>query len=101
IYLLKPNQFLLEVMNVQRIDYPIKSAVTEDTEACALVYDSQYRLCFPSKKEVYRLYYENGMWVRDKSSKLNFVQMTHYGNEVYELSQDGNIYKQDSTIYND
>ena len=101
IYLLKPNQFILEVMNVQRIDYPIKSAVIPDEDACALVYDSQYRLCLPSKREVYRLYYEQVMWVRDTSSKLNFVQMIHYGNEVYELSQDGRIYKQDSTIYND
>lgn len=101
VHLLKPNQFILEVMNVSRIDYPIKSEIPEDPMACALSYDSQFRICFPSRKTIYRLYYENGMWVRDRSNKLNFVQMIHYGNDVYELSEDGGLYKQDPTIYTD
>lgn len=101
IHLLKPNQLVLEVMNVSRIDYPIKSAITADPSACTLVHDSQFFICFPSKQEIYRLYYENGMWVRDKSSKLNFIQMAHNGMNVFELSQDGKVYVQDSTVYND
>jgi len=101
IYMLKPNQFVLEVMNVQRIDYPIKSAVPKDPNACAMVYDSQYWICFPSQKVIYRLYYDNVMWVRDKSSKLNFVQMNHYGSDVYDLTADGKLYQHDSTTYAD
>lgn len=101
IHMLKPNQFILEVMNVSRIDYPIKSSVVSDERACAMVFDSQYWLCFPSQSVIYRLYYDNAMWVRDKSSKLNFVEMAHYGSDVYELSQSGQMYRQDRSLYAD
>lgn len=101
IHALKPNQLALEVMNVQRIDYPIKSAIVPDKDACAMVYDSQYWLCFPNQSVIYRLYYDDGMWVRDKSSKLNLVHLSHYGEDVYELTKDGKLYQHDSTLYTD
>lgn len=101
IMVLKPNYFKLEMMNVTRIDFPIKGEIIADTSACALTYDSQYWLCIPSKKAVYRLYYDNGMWVKDTSSKLNITQFLQYGNDVFNLTTDGNIYKHDQTVYND
>lgn len=103
VMMLKPNQFILEVMNVQRVDYPIKTEIQQslDPSACAMVYDSQYWLCFPQKKALYRLYYDQGMWVKDTSSKLNFMQMTHYGADVYDMTTDGKIYTMDKTLYND
>jgi hypothetical protein len=88
-------------MNVSRIDYPIKSEITADSDACALTYDSQYWIAFPQKKVLYRLYYENGMWVKDSSSKLNINEFLQYGNEVFNLTSDGNLYKHDQTVYND
>lgn len=101
LHLLKPNYFKLESMNVQRIDYPIKSEITPDTNACAMTYDSQYWIAYPNRNILYRLYYDNGMWVKDKSSKLNIVQFMQYGNDIYNLTKDGNIYKHDETVYND
>lgn len=101
IHLLKPNAFTLEVMNVSRIDYPIKSVVSSDEDACAMVFDSQYWICFPSSSVMYRLYYDNGMWVRDASSKLTFIELSHYGSNVYELSRNGIVYTQDGQLYTD
>lgn len=99
--MLKPNYFKLESMNVQRIDFPIKNEITSDEDACALTYDSQYWITFPQKKVTYRLYHESGMWVKDVSSKLNFHQYLQYGNDVYNLTLDGSLYKHDNTVYND
>jgi hypothetical protein len=41
------------------------------------------------------------MWVKDKSSKLNFNQFLQYGNTIYNLTTTGSLYKHDSTVYND
>jgi hypothetical protein len=98
---LKPNYFKLEMMNVQRIDFPIKSELPKDSDACSLVYDSQYWICFPQKSIVYRLYYDNAMWVKDVSTKLNFNQFAHYGDKVYNLTTAGNIYIHDKTVHSD
>lgn len=104
IQMLKPNPYMLEVMNVNRVDYSIKSEIQSaaNSNACALVYDSQYWLCFPSTKTIYRLYYEaGGVWAKDYSTKLNLLSMTHYGGDVYDMSLDGNIYKHDNTLHSD
>jgi hypothetical protein len=102
---LKPNQFILEVLNVNRIDFPIKSEISKvnKSDACGMLYDSQYWLCFPSSKVVYRYYYEadSPVWVRDISSKLNFSQFLVYGADVFEVGMDGNVYKQDRTRFDD
>lgn len=101
IHILKPNALVLDVMSVQRIDYPIKSEVEQDGNACTMVYDSQFWMCLPSSSEIFRLYYDNKMWVRDTSSKLNLAYMTHYGSDVYELSMDGKVYQQDKGLWTD
>lgn len=102
---LKPNQFILEVLNVNRIDVPIKSELAgiNTSDACGMLYDSQYWLCFPSSKVMYRYYYEANtpVWVRDVSSKLNFAKFLVYGADVFEVSQDGKVYKQDRTRFDD
>jgi hypothetical protein len=101
---LKPNQFILEVLNVNRIDIPIKSeiAAINSTDASAMLYDSQYWLCFPSSKQMFRMYYENNnVWVRDVSSKLNISKFLVYGADVFELTSDGTLYKQDKTLFAD
>jgi hypothetical protein len=119
LHLLKPNALTLEVMNVARIDFPIRSAIASlvklsatvtdgsysgsygASDACAMVYDSQYWLCFPSSQVVYRFYYDGNMWVRDTSSRLTFNQMSNYGDDIYELSVGGKLYQQDKTVWTD
>src|SRR5881392_1943557 len=94
----KPNQFILEVLNVNRVDQQIHSEITTlaKNDAVAMLHESQYWLCFPSSKVMYRMYYENdNTWVRDISSKLNIVDFMVYGTDVYELTSDGTLYIQD------
>lgn len=99
IYQLRPNQYVLETLNVFRADNQIKSTVYPDTDACGMVFDSQYFICFPSRGYMYRLYYEQGVWVRDISSQIKFTQMAHYGFRVIELSNNGKLYLQNNRIY--
>jgi hypothetical protein len=101
VMMLRPNQYKLAQMNVQRIDYPIKSEITSDTNACAMVYDNQYWLSFPDKNTIYRLNYDKGVWVKDTSSKLNISQFLTYGNDVFNLSTDGVLYKHDNSVFTD
>jgi hypothetical protein len=101
IHYLRPNALVLESLNVLRVDQQIKGQVTKDENAVAMVYDGQYWLCFPSKYEIYRFYFDTGIWARDYSSKLNFIAFSNYGADIYELSDDGKVYKQDPTYYMD
>lgn len=101
IMMLKPNQLILEAMNVQRIDYGIKSEIPTDTDASAVVNDGMYYLCFPTRKTIYRLYYDAGMWVRDKSGKLNIAQFNVYGDTVYNLTTEGKVYTHDQNVFTD
>lgn len=101
VMMLKPNMYKLEQMNVQRVDYPIKSEITPDTNACAMVYDNQYWLCFPDKTTIYRLDYNKGVWIKDVSTKLNLSQFLVYGTDVFNLSTDGILYKHDISVFTD
>lgn len=101
IHQLAPNPYRLETMNVSRIDGNIKSEVPVDTDACAAVNDSMYWICFPQKSIVYRYYYENNVWIKDKSTKLNINQFLTYGEDVYNLTANGNVYKHNSNVYTD
>jgi hypothetical protein len=101
VFTLRPATFKLEQMNVQRVDRNIQSQMPKDENACALNYDSQYWLCFPDKKEIYRYYYEQNVWVKDTSEKLNFIQFLQEGDNVYNLTKDSYLYKHNETIYKD
>lgn len=99
IYQLRPNQYINEIFNVSRLDNQIKSSIYPDPDACAMVYDSQYFICFPSLKVMYRYYYEQNAWVRDKSEALTAVQMGYYTNFVREFASNGVVYLHNDTIY--
>lgn len=96
-----PNPYHLEVFNVKRIDTQIKSELPRDIDACALVHDLMYWVCFPAKKLIYRYYYETGVWVKDVSTKLDIAQFLEYGDDVYNLSVGGLLYKHDRTVFDD
>lgn len=101
VHILKPNIFFLDVMNVERLDTNIKSEITPSSDACGIVSNGQYYLCFPQEKKIYRYYYESNMWVKDVSTKLNIASFINYGSEVYNLDTTGVLYKQDKTVYKD
>jgi hypothetical protein len=101
---LTPNQFILEVLNVKRVDVQVHSEVMKmaSQDAVAMLYNSQYWLCFPSSNVMYRLYYDNGnVWVRDISSKINFVDFVAYSGDIYEAGKDGKVYIQDTSRFDD
>lgn len=101
VWSLTPNQYRLETMNVKRIDWQVKSELPSDNDACAMFYDNQYWLCFPQRNWVYRYYFEQGVWTKDVSTKLNIQQFFNYGDNVYNLSSGGEIYKHNKTVYDD
>lgn len=101
IFKVTPHPYRPDIMQVSRIDWQMKSTITPDTDACAITYDNQYWICFPSKLIIYRMYYDRSVWVKDTSSKLNISQFIQYGNEMYQLSADGNIYTTNKTRYDD
>jgi hypothetical protein len=98
---LKPNPYRLETMNVARIDQSVKSEMPTDEDACAIVTDSMYWICFPQKKTIYRYYYESGVWSKDATNKLDIVQFLLYGEDAYNLTVNGNLYMHDYDVYTD
>lgn len=102
IYKITPHPYRIDIMNVTRIDWQMKSEITPDTDACAITYDNQYWIAFPSKKVVYRCYYDNsGVWVKDTGTKLNITQFLQYGNTMYQLSSDGSLYLANKNRFDD
>lgn len=102
VYALRPNPYRLETMNVARVDQPIQREIDPtQTNACAVVHDSQYWLCFPDKKTIYRYYFEQKVWTKDTSDKLNINQFLLSADEVLNLTTDSYIYKHDRTVYTD
>jgi hypothetical protein len=101
VFSLRPSTFKLDQLNVQRVDVKIKNQIKKSSNACALNYDSQYWLCYPDDNVIYRYYYERGVWVKDYSQKLNFVQFLQEGQDVYSLSKDVKFYKNNPSIYTD
>lgn len=102
VYALKPNPYRLETMNVGRIDQPIQREIDPaQTDACAVVHDSQYWLCFPSKKEIYRYYFERKVWTKDTSENLDIAQFLLSADDVFNLTSEGRVYQHDRTVFMD
>lgn len=101
VFILKPSSFKLDQMSVVRADAKIKSEMPKDVNACALNHDSQYWLCFPDKKVIYRYYFEQGVWVKDVSDGLDVVEFLKIGADVYEFQKNGHVVKQNNAVYAD
>jgi hypothetical protein len=56
VYALRPSTFKLDQLNVKRVDGKVKDEILKSENACALAYDSQYWLCYPDSKKIYRYY---------------------------------------------
>lgn len=102
VYALRPNPYRIETLNVQRIDQSIQHEIdTTQTDACAMSHDSQYWLCYPQSKKIYRYYYERKVWVLDESPKLNISQFLISANQVYNLTTDARMYRHDREVFTD
>ncbi|CAB4142914.1 hypothetical protein UFOVP451_62 [uncultured Caudovirales phage] len=101
VYILKPSAFRLDQLNVQRADAKIKDEMLQNTNAVALSYDAQYWLCFPTQAIMYRYYYEQGVWVKDVSNKLNITHFLQNGEDVFNLTADVKLYQHDTSVYTD
>lgn len=98
---LKPNPYRLETMNVDRVDWQIKSEIPSTGEACAMFIDDQYWICFPAEKAIYRYYFQQNAWVKDASDKLDIRLFLTYGKDVYNQSVTGRIMIHDPSITTD
>jgi len=101
---LRPNPYRVEVMNVKRLDVQIHSEILSrvtQTNAAAIFHDNQYWICFPDDKVIYRFYYEQSVWVRDKSGRLDIKQFTTHGGKAYNLTKTGNIYTHELDMWQD
>lgn len=107
IYALRPNPYRLETMNVARIDHAIQREIGSITgapaaaDACAIAYDSQYWLCLPSKKTIYRYYFERKTWVKDMSDGLDIAQFLQNDDDVYNMTRNGRLLLHDRTAFTD
>lgn len=102
IYGLRPNIYRLESLNVVRIDQNIQHDIDPtQTDACGLIHDAQYWLCFPGKKQIYRYYYERKTWALDESPKLNISQFLISGNDIYNFTTDSHLYRHDRDVFTD
>lgn len=101
---LRPNPYRIEAMSVKRMDVQIHSEITSrltQTNACSVFHDNQYWLCYPDDRVIYRFYHELNVWVRDKSDRLDIIQMTSYGNALYDLTSDGKILVNSEEVWSD
>lgn len=101
LYRLYPTPLAFENLRLTRVDTQIRSAIPYDERSSAMVYDNQYWICFPSQSLVYRYYYDIGSWVRDKSNYLNIVEFDQYAEDIYNLTEKGNLWKHDDSVYYD
>jgi hypothetical protein len=101
VFFLRPSTFKLDQLNVKRVDTKIKNEILKKENACALAFDSQYWLCYPDEKKIYRFYYEKDVWVKDVSENLDIVQFLQEGNTIYNFTNRLKIYKQNENIYTD
>lgn len=93
--------YTLETLNVRSLDVNIRPSIYRDRNACSIVHDNQYWICFPDRQEIYRYYYELRSWVVDKSTKLNFAAFFANEGKVYNLTVDGKLYQHDDNTYTD
>lgn len=102
IHILKSIGMVEEKMNVEKIDSSIENMVTPDQNACAIVYDNQYMLCYPDRRMRFRFYYELGVWTKDESPRLDFSRMYEWNGDLVGISSGtGQVYMFKDDTYTD
>ena len=92
-------------MNVDRIDDKIANLLpnyTESVDACGIVHDSQYHVCFPQHKKRFRYYIESKNWTKDVSPYFDFCRMYEWqGDLVAQSKATGEVFQFDKDTYDD
>lgn len=101
VYYLKSVGYVDDKANVAKLDTNISNLIPRDRNACAIVFDDQYQIVFPDRKERFRYYKILGTWVRDESPELNISTLQIFDNELYGLQTSGNVIKFSDSTYSD
>jgi hypothetical protein len=100
VHILKTLAYSEDRMNVEKIDTRIDNIIPRHTDASATVVNMQYHLTFPQTNQRFRFYYEQGVWTKDESPKLDFVRMFDWDGECYGFSFNG-VFRFDPTVWDD
>lgn len=101
---LRPNPYRIEALNVRRTDIQIHKEIMDkldDKDVCGMYHENQYWICFPASNTIYRYYFEQDVWVRDKSNKLNIAQFTSYGGRAYNMTKGANVFIHNEDTWTD
>ena len=102
VYILKSFGTSEEKMNVEKVDKDIDNLIHPDENACAVVANNQYMLCYPDRLMRFRFYYELGVWTRDESPMMDFSRMFEWNGDLVGISSVSGqtaMFKED--VYND
>lgn len=101
VYVLKSVGYVEDKANVTKIDTKIDNIIPREEDACAIFFDNQYQIVFPSKQTRFRMYVENGAWVKDHSPKLDFNNLYERDGELFGQSISGIVMRFDKSVYSD
>lgn len=101
VHVLKSLGYTEQRANVQKLDEKIDNIVPRETNACAIVADGQYQLVYPTQKKRFRFYYQQGVWTKDESEKLDFVRMYEWNGLVLGQRSNGNVLYHDDSVFDD
>ena len=76
-----------EVIQTKKIDDNIDNLVLRKTDACGIIYDNKYYLCYPTNTRIIKWHYVyNDIFTLDESDELAFRKMYIYDNKMYGIS---------------
>lgn len=102
IHILKTLGYSETRANVEKIDSLVDNLVYRDSDACAVTANGQYQITFPSRKTRLRFYYQDKVWTKDESEKLDFSRMYEFQGTVYGLSKGRTAFlRSDPTTWDD
>lgn len=101
IQLLKNVGTVEDLANMQKMDIKIDNIVTRAEDACAVVHDGQYQICFPKEKKRLRFYLDLGSWTKDESPSLNFLRMYDVDGVLYAIQENKAVVRFSAALWTD
>lgn len=105
VYILKSFGNSESRINVEKIDLKIANLIppyVENEDACAVVFDDQYQICFPKEKKRYRFYRQLGYWTMDESPYFDFCRFYEWnGDLVVQRQSSGEVFQFDDDVWQD
>lgn len=101
VYYLKSIGYVDDKANVSPLDDNVKNLIHQDRDAVGIIYEDQYHLVFPTRKERFRYYKALGSWVKDESLHLDLASLTVDGVTLYGQKENGQVVQFDDTVHKD